>query len=64
MNTRKDFWRAVEIIRAYSPDADNNGRTAEVRSLMKNAFADFFSKDNPRFDDDRFTAAVWAKGDA
>jgi hypothetical protein len=52
MNTRKDFWRAVEIIRASTPEA---------KPWLITAFIAFFSKDNPRFDADRFLNAANAE---
>jgi len=50
MNTRKDYWRAVRIIRTVDDPM--------IRATMASAFIAFFSKDNPRFDADRFVNAV------
>lgn len=52
MNTRKDYWRAVEIIRQVPPSA---------KPYIITAFIAFFSKDNPRFDAGRFVAAASAE---
>jgi hypothetical protein len=49
MNTRKDYWRAVRIIREAN---------LEQRPVIATCFIAFFSKDNPRFDAQRFTDAV------
>lgn len=57
MNTRKDYWRAVKLIRAYTTD-----KMLNERSFMTNAFVDFFSADNPRFDEAKFRTAVYAEG--
>jgi hypothetical protein len=48
MSSRKDFLRAVGIIRAHDP---------ELRTLLIDAFTDFFRGDNPRFDAARFEQA-------
>lgn len=61
MNTRKDYWRAVAIVRAYTPNPGRHAQSEHDRAILCAAFADFFSSDNARFDDERFTAAVWAK---
>jgi len=55
MNTRKDYWRAVRIIRTFTTE------DSTVRAIMAQAFVEFFSTDNPRFDAQRFTDAVNAK---
>lgn len=41
MNTRKDYWRAVEIIKGFP---------IELRYQLTTAFIAFFVQDNPRFD--------------
>jgi hypothetical protein len=51
MNTRKDYWRAVDIIRRAIPDA---------RPMLIAAFIAFFSQDNPRFNAVKFHAAASA----
>jgi hypothetical protein len=49
MNTRKDYWRAVDIIRVL-PES--------FRPTLTAAFIEFFRADNSRFDEGRFTYAV------
>ena len=49
MNTRKDYWRAVEIIKGFP---------IELRYQLATAFIAFFVQDNPRFDTRRCDAAV------
>lgn len=51
MNTRKDFWRAVEIIRGNTSDE------TPARAALVHAFVEFFKEDNARFDSDRFRSA-------
>jgi len=53
MNTRKDYWRAVRIIREIG-DSMSQG-------IVATAFIAFFSKDNPRFDSQRFVDAINAE---
>jgi len=55
MNTRKDYWRAVRVIRVFTTE------DSTARANMSQAFVEFFSTDNPRFDAQRFTDAVNAK---
>lgn len=54
MNTRKDFWRAVEIITEYKTKFGPGAATTG----MTEAFVEFFRQDNPRFDEERFRQAV------
>lgn len=56
MNTRKDYWRAVVIIR-------RDTKPKPHRATVVAAFVNFFKDDNPRFNIDRFLDAV-EKGDA
>lgn len=49
--TRKDYIKAVEIIR-HIPDYD-------IRTGQARRWADYFESDNSRFDRDKFIAAVF-----
>jgi hypothetical protein len=52
MNTRKDYWRAVKVIRESTEAGSYD------RMKLTHAFEEFFSTDNPRFDSDRFEHAI------
>ena len=51
MMSRKDYQRAAEII-AYA------SLNARERTMLEDAFAEFFRGDNPRFDEGRFREAA------
>lgn len=53
---RKDYDKAAEIVRQ---DADENGDI--FSKLMQESFVQFFQKDNPRFDANRFRQACKGK---
>lgn len=52
MNTRKDYWRAVDLIRHAAP---------EVKPHLITVFVAFFANDNPRFNAQRFVNAANAE---
>ena len=49
--TKKDYERAATLIQS------DRWVQAKVRVFLIDAFATFFTHDNPRFDEDRFRAA-------
>lgn len=49
MNTKKDYLRAVEVVREH--------KVGRSRDEVMKAFIQFFQGDNPRFDVERFRAA-------
>ncbi len=55
MMTKKDYNRAVEIIREHSLPGIRNHQIR--RDSMINAFCELFQGDNPRFDSLRFRKA-------
>lgn len=52
MMSRKDYERAVEVVR----DAASTGSNDEAMAVMA-SFVAFFRGDNPRFDRERFVKA-------
>ena len=54
MPTKKDMILAAEIVKARTParDADSG-----IRERLTDAFAEYFARNNPRFDRARFLKA-------
>ena len=56
--TRRDYVAAAKIINDYFNKADqHDGLNANVHDFLINPFIEFFAKDNPRFDKDKFWEA-------
>ena len=58
MMTRKDYVQVAKIINNYFDLADDyDGLNANVHDFLIEPFIEFFEKDNPRFDKDKFCEA-------
>jgi len=56
MMTRKDYVSVADILNLFRDDVENQ----TMKDLVQE-FSDFFAEDNPRFNSQRFSEAVFAE---